>query len=163
MRDKLIFPLLTILFIAVCSFVCIYMNNMHEQGYVEVIAADLQSETTGEITETTKVASESSQTFIETDKHEQTTSVISETQAFASTENAETFTSTEVNEQKELININTATAKELETLPGIGEVTAQKIIDYRTESGGFDSIEEIMEVKGIGEKKFEAIKELITV
>lgn len=61
------------------------------------------------------------------------------------------------------ININTASAKELESLPGIGPVLAQRIVDYRAQKGGFKTIEEIMEVSGIGEKRFEAIKDLITV
>ncbi|MDI6868865.1 MAG: helix-hairpin-helix domain-containing protein [Coprothermobacterota bacterium] len=61
------------------------------------------------------------------------------------------------------ININTASAKELESLPGIGPVLAQRIVDYRAQKGGFKSIEEIKEVSGIGDKRFEAIKDLITV
>lgn len=61
------------------------------------------------------------------------------------------------------ININTATLAELVSLPGIGEVIAQKIIDYRAEIGGFKNIEQIQGVKGIGEKKFGSIKDLITV
>lgn len=59
------------------------------------------------------------------------------------------------------ININTASKSELETLPGIGNVTSDKIIDYR-ESTKFSSIEDIKNVSGIGEKKFEAIKSMIT-
>lgn len=62
-----------------------------------------------------------------------------------------------------LININTATVDELESLPGIGPVTAQKIIDHRTQYGSFQTIEAIMDVKGIGPATFERIKELITV
>lgn len=61
------------------------------------------------------------------------------------------------------ININTDSAVALSQLPGIGEKLAQAIVDYRTEHGGFDCIEDIMNVSGIGEGKFNAIKDLIYV
>ena len=61
------------------------------------------------------------------------------------------------------VNINTATQTELETLPGIGPSTSLKIIDYREENGKFQSIEEIKEVSGIGDAKYENIKDLICV
>lgn len=61
------------------------------------------------------------------------------------------------------VNINTATQKELETLPGIGPTKAQDIINYRTQNGPFKSIEDIVKVKGIGEKTFESIKNLIRI
>ena len=60
------------------------------------------------------------------------------------------------------ININTASQAELQTLPGIGDSTAQKIINYRGENGKFSSIEDIKNVKGIGQSKYETIKDLIT-
>ncbi len=62
-----------------------------------------------------------------------------------------------------LININTATADELDTLPGIGPVTASNIISYREENGGFSSKEEIKEVSGIGDAKYAQIEDLICV
>lgn len=61
------------------------------------------------------------------------------------------------------ININTATQTELETIPGIGPSTALKIIKYREENKKFKSIEEIKEVSGIGESKYNSIKDKITV
>ncbi|MBR4462432.1 MAG: ComEA family DNA-binding protein [Erysipelotrichaceae bacterium] len=61
-----------------------------------------------------------------------------------------------------LISINSAGISELCTLPGIGPKTAQKIIEYREKTGSFLSLEEIMEVNGIGKAKFARIKEYIT-
>lgn len=63
----------------------------------------------------------------------------------------------------DLININTATADELDTLPGIGPTTAQKIIDYRETNGPFTTIDDITKVSGIGTSTFNRIKDLITV
>jgi competence protein ComEA len=60
------------------------------------------------------------------------------------------------------MNINLASAKELEDLPGIGEVLAQRIVDFRTKIGSFQQLEQLMEVAGIGQKRFEAIRDLIT-
>jgi competence protein ComEA len=60
------------------------------------------------------------------------------------------------------INLNTADAALLETLPGLGPVLAQRIVDYRQEHGRFDRIEDIMEVPGIGQRTFEALQDLIT-
>ena len=61
------------------------------------------------------------------------------------------------------VNINTATQAELEGLPQIGSKIAGQIIQYRTQNGNFKKIEEIMKVKGIGEKLFNQLKDLITV
>ena len=62
---------------------------------------------------------------------------------------------------KPAINLNTATLEQLETLPGIGRKTAERILEYRTKSGSFKRIEELMNVKGIGEKSFLKLKPLI--
>ena len=66
-------------------------------------------------------------------------------------------------DSKQLININKATQEELQKLTGIGESTAKKIINYREEYGKFKKIEDIKNVSGIGDAKFEAIKKDITV
>lgn len=62
-----------------------------------------------------------------------------------------------------LININTATKEELKSLNGIGDALSQRIIDFREQNGAFPDIESIKSVSGIGEKKFEGIKDYITV
>lgn len=61
------------------------------------------------------------------------------------------------------ININSASKEELDSLPGVGEVTAQKILDYREENKEFKSIDEIKNVKGIGENKFNDLKDYICI
>ena len=62
-----------------------------------------------------------------------------------------------------MINLNTATAAELETLPGIGARTAARIIEYRQKRGPFKKIEELMNVQGIGEKSFLRLRPQLTV
>lgn len=81
----------------------------------------------------------------------------------SSTTSNATKSSTASTKSTEKININSATQTELETLPGIGSSTALKIINYRKENGKFKTIEEIKNVKGIGDAKYEKIKELIKV
>ena len=61
------------------------------------------------------------------------------------------------------INLNTATVAQLETLPGIGKATAERILEDRQKNGGFKRVEDLMNVRGIGEKSFLKMKPLITV
>lgn len=68
-----------------------------------------------------------------------------------------------IDAQSNIVNINTATQTELETLPGIGPSLALRIIEYRKENGKFNNIEEIKNVKGIGEAKYDDIKKHIKV
>lgn len=62
-----------------------------------------------------------------------------------------------------LVNLNTATAEELDTLPDVGPVTAQAILDWRSEHGGFSAVEELLEVDGIGEATLERLRPHVTV
>lgn len=67
------------------------------------------------------------------------------------------------NTQAKRININTADSQTLQQLKGVGPVTAEKIINYRTENGKFKTIEDLKNVSGIGDKTFEKLKDKITV
>ena len=62
-----------------------------------------------------------------------------------------------------VVNLNNATAAQIATLPGIGQKTAELVVQYRQKNGPFKKIEEIMNVRGIGEKSFLRIKERLTV
>ena len=66
-------------------------------------------------------------------------------------------------QEEDRVNINTASASELDALPGIGPVLAQRIIDRRTEQGPFTSVEELLEVDGIGQATLDGLREFITV
>ena len=60
------------------------------------------------------------------------------------------------------VNINTATAQQLETLPGVGEKLALRIVEYRQKSGGFKTVNELMNVQGVGEKSFAKLQPYLT-
>lgn len=69
----------------------------------------------------------------------------------------------EQEQRQETVELNTATAAELQTLPRVGERTAQRIIEYREEHGGFEKIEDLMNVRGIGERTFLRLRPLVRV
>jgi competence protein ComEA len=69
----------------------------------------------------------------------------------------------QVRQEKKLVNINTATKEELMQIPNIGPVTAERIILFRIENDGFKSIDELLKVKGIGEKTLEKIRGEVTI
>jgi competence protein ComEA len=61
------------------------------------------------------------------------------------------------------VNLNTASVAQLETLPGIGKATAERILEYRQKNGSFKKVEDLMNVRGVGEKSFLKLKPLVTV
>lgn len=87
-------------------------------------------------------------------------SIKDNTENYVTRENGQTQN---IENNKTTININTATQTELETLPGIGPSIALKIINYRKENGKFNKIEDLKKVNGIGENKFNKIKDLINI
>ncbi|WP_102400126.1 ComEA family DNA-binding protein [Haloimpatiens massiliensis] len=66
-------------------------------------------------------------------------------------------------DENEKVNLNTASEEELKTLPGVGDVTAKKIIDFREKNGGFSSIEDLMKIDRIGEKTFNKLRDKVDI
>jgi competence protein ComEA len=61
------------------------------------------------------------------------------------------------------VDLNTATVEQLDTLPGVGPVTAQRILEWRTRHGRFARVEQLREIEGIGERRFGQLRELVRV
>lgn len=97
------------------------------------------------------------------DMHTSKFAVIKGSSALAPTPSLEELYDEDEESKDELININTADREQLMQLEGIGEKMAQRIIEYRAENGPFETIQDIMKVSGIGEKKFANMRDFITV
>ena len=132
---------LSIIVISVFIYSSTTFLTVHESSYVQTeVCADKTAISSAKVPEPEKTTS----------VHTKITSSEPETSAQTVTEPL-------------LININTASREELMLLNGIGEVTADSIIAYRNDSGGFNNIEELMNVSGIGQAKFDAVKDHVFV
>lgn len=135
-------------------------------GYSEAVTQiplDSMWEETAQTEETTQTSE--TQTITTVSAQESTPRIPEPTKTVAAEQPTYTSEISETSpkvEQNELININTATADELKQLNGIGDVIAARIVEY-AQTIGFNSIEDIKNVKGIGDKKFDNIKDKITV
>lgn len=118
-------------------------------------------ELVGGFTEDADIGSINLAEFVKDEQHYVVTK-IGETPPAQASSNTGTTTPNTANNNA-LININTATKEELQSLNGIGDALSQRIIDFREQHGAFSDIESIKSVSGIGEKKFEGIKDYITV
>lgn len=83
-------------------------------------------------------------------------------QEYLTTENEEGIVESTTSDSNSKVNINSAEITELSSLPGVGEALAQKIITYRQQNGKFKKIEELKNVTGIGDKKYESLKDYIS-
>lgn len=100
---------------------------------------------------------------IEDEKHYIIPKVGEELEVDEDIESEQSDTVKVVDKNNNKVNINTATIQELDSLPGVGEATANKILSYREENGKFNSIEDIKNVNGIGDKKYENLKDVICI
>lgn len=97
------------------------------------------------------------------EKENEKTNVIVESNIETENNNSSYSNASDGKNTNSKVNINTASKEELDTLPGIGPSTAEKIINYRKENGKFKSIEGIKDVSGIGDSKYENIKDMIEI
>lgn len=153
----------------ICTAILVITSDIKSDDKITITVMNSK---TAEVTDTEILKTEIVQTTVKFSEKTTTETTVTTTETTVttvssiSTNQNQEITETEpvYNDYEEIyIDINTAGIEELMCLDGIGEVTAEAIINYRNENGGFNNIEEIMNVYGIGEAKFEKIREHIYV
>ncbi len=169
MYKKGIVCLIASIILFICTAVLVITSDMKSDDEIKITVINTE---TAEVTDTEIPKTEIIQTTVKFSEKTTTETTVTTTETTVttvssiSTNQNQEITETEpvYNDYEEIyIDINTAGIEELMCLDGIGEVTAEAIINYRNENGGFNNIEEIMNVYGIGEAKFEKIREHIYV
>lgn len=166
MYKKGIVCLIASIILFICTAILVITSDIKSDDKITITVMNSK---TAEVTDTEILKTEIVQTTVKFSEKTTTetivTSTITTVSSISTNQNQEiTKTEPVYNDYEEIyIDINTAGIEELMCLDGIGEVTAEAIINYRNENGGFNNIEEIMNVYGIGEAKFEKIREHIYV
>ena len=166
MYKKGIVCLIASIILFICTAILVITSDIKSDDKITITVMNSK---TAEVTDTEIPKTEIVQTTVKFSEKTTTetivTSTITTVSSISTNQNQEiTKTEPVYNDYEEIyIDINTAGIEELMCLDGIGEVTAEAIINYRNENGGFNNIEEIMNVYGIGEAKFEKIREHIYV
>lgn len=169
MYKKGIVCLIASIILFICTAILVITSDIKSDDKITITVMNSK---TAEVTDTEIPKTEIIQTTVKFSEKTTTETTVTTTETTVttvssiSTNQNQEITKTEpvYNDYEEIyIDINTAGIEELMYLDGIGEVTAEAIINYRNENGGFNNIEEIMNVYGIGEAKFEKIREHIYV